>query len=163
MIFSPVSSAQDIEQVAALAHEIWHEHYTPIIGEAQVTYMLDNLHSAETIAEEILSRNFSYFLFRDSEDSFGYLGIQMSGREAFLSKIYLASRRRGRGEGKVAMNFARQFARAQGASIMSLTVNKHNTNTIEAYYKMGFVKTGEKIADIGGGYFMDDYLMELCL
>jgi len=163
MIFSPVSSAQDIEQVAALAREIWLEHYTPLIGGAQVTYMLDNLHSAETIAEEILSKNFSYFLFRDGEDSFGYLGIQMSRQEAFLSKIYIASRRRGRGEGKVAMNFARQFARAQGAAILYLTVNKHNTNTIEAYYKMGFVKTGEKVADIGGGYFMDDYLMELRL
>jgi len=162
-MFIPVSSAQDIGQVAALANEIWREHYTPIIGEAQVTYMLDKLHSAETIAEEILSKNFSYFLLREGEDSFGYLGIQMNGQEAFLSKIYIASRRRGRGDGKVAMNFAGQFAREQGASVMSLTVNKHNTNTIEAYYKMGFVKTGEKVADIGGGYFMDDYLMELRL
>ena len=162
-MFSPVSTEQDIELVAKLANEIWREHYTPIIGEAQVTYMLNNLHSKETITEDIASRNFSYFLLREGVDNFGYLGIQMKEREAFLSKIYIASRRRGRGEGKVAMNFARQFAQAQGASVLSLTVNKFNTNTIEAYYKMGFVKTGENAADIGGGYVMDDYLMELCL
>ena len=30
-----------VYSLSAVADDIWHEHFTPIIGEAQVDYMLD--------------------------------------------------------------------------------------------------------------------------
>lgn len=35
----------DIAKLAKLANEIWHQHFTPIIGEAQVNYMVDQFQS----------------------------------------------------------------------------------------------------------------------
>jgi hypothetical protein len=37
----PVTKNDLVETVAALAREIWTEHFTPIIGESQVKYVLD--------------------------------------------------------------------------------------------------------------------------
>ena len=42
-----------------------------------------------------------------------------------------------------------------------LTVNKHNDNSIAAYKKMGFETIDSVKTDIGGGYYMDDFVMEL--
>ena len=36
-----VTAPEDVKTLAALADEIWHQHFTPIIGEQQVNYMLD--------------------------------------------------------------------------------------------------------------------------
>jgi hypothetical protein len=41
-----VTIAEDIDAVAALAREIWTEQVTPIIGKAQVDYMLEMLQRA---------------------------------------------------------------------------------------------------------------------
>jgi hypothetical protein len=42
---------EDAASIAGLARTIWTEHYTPIIGSSQVEYMLENIQSAEKIAE----------------------------------------------------------------------------------------------------------------
>ena len=39
--FEPVFSSEAIVTVATLAQIIWNEHYTPIIGSAQVDYMIN--------------------------------------------------------------------------------------------------------------------------
>ena len=39
--FKKVKNSNDIDTVAQLAHEIWNQHFTSIIGKAQVDYMLD--------------------------------------------------------------------------------------------------------------------------
>ncbi|MEM9329381.1 MAG: hypothetical protein AAGA85_27215 [Bacteroidota bacterium] len=54
----------------------------------------------------------------------------------------------------------------QGAvseSETGLTVNKFNIDTIAWYERRGFVKREEVKMDIGGGYFMDDYVMQMDL
>lgn len=35
-----------------------------------------------------------------------------------------------------------------------------NAPAVEAYLRMGFVDKGPVVADIGGGFVMDDYRME---
>ena len=43
-----------------------------------------------------------------------------------------------------------------------LNVNKYN-NAINFYTKLGFVKVKDKVIDIGNGYVMDDYVMEVAI
>jgi len=47
-----------------------------------------------------------------------------------------------------------------GCEKVSLTVNKYNHNSIKAYERIGFINKEELVQDIGGGFVMDDYLME---
>ncbi|MFB3059527.1 MAG: GNAT family N-acetyltransferase, partial [Gammaproteobacteria bacterium] len=91
------------------------------------------------------------------------IGIQLKGDYLFLSKIYIQSSERGNGVGKASMNFIKDLAQKNKMNRISLTVNKNNTESIAAYYRLGFIKTGDICVDIGGGYEMDDIQMELNL
>lgn len=42
-------SETDARQLSGLAWEIWTEHYTRLIGDEQVTYMLNRYQNAEQI------------------------------------------------------------------------------------------------------------------
>jgi len=49
----PVTIEKAIDEVAKLAEEIWRDHYTPIIGAAQVDYMLTRFQSADAVKKPI--------------------------------------------------------------------------------------------------------------
>src|SRR5574337_418624 len=159
MNFVDVSTEDQIERVASLAREIWTEHYTPIIGSGQVEYMLGKFQSREAIAAQIRA-GVLYFLMRDGREDIGYLAAQPRGDELFLSKIYVVSRRRGRGHGRDAIGFVESLARAKRLRKIVLTVNKNNREFIAAYERTGFKRTKELAQDIGSGFVMDDYQME---
>jgi RimJ/RimL family protein N-acetyltransferase len=159
MTIEPVLNESEIEIVENLACEIWNEHFTPIIGKAQVDYMLEKFQSRKAISEQI-KNGFLYYLITIKNDSIGYIGIHPKQDELFLSKIYIRSSERGRGYGRKAIQFLEKLAREKGLRKITLTVNKNNTDTIKAYEKFGFRNIGPVVQDIGSGFVMDDYGME---
>jgi diamine N-acetyltransferase len=48
-----VETNSQVATVAKLAREIWVQHFTPIIGDAQVEYMLHKFQSSEAIASQL--------------------------------------------------------------------------------------------------------------
>ncbi|WP_163132547.1 GNAT family N-acetyltransferase [Agarivorans sp. Alg241-V36] len=162
-MFHQIKEQHDIQQLAELASEIWLEHYTPIIGLEQVKYMLATFHSATRIKQQIAAEDYSYYFIESEGKYAGYLGVQRQEEQLFLSKIYVHSQHRGQGLAKQAMNFTKQLAKDFKLQRISLTVNRHNHDSIAAYQKMGFVKVAEQCTDIGQGYVMDDWVMALTL
>lgn len=151
-----VLSLPDVVDVAALAREIWNAHYVPIIGQAQVDYMLEKFQSAAVIMRQ-LEEGYEYYL----AGSAGYLAVVPDGAASALmiSKIYVRSDFRGQGIGCRMLDFAESLGRARGLSCLWLTVNRHNRESIAWYERMGFVKAGTLVQDIGGGFVMDDFKM----
>jgi ribosomal protein S18 acetylase RimI-like enzyme len=154
-----VSSDADIEKVVSLADQIWREHYVPIIGKAQVDYMLQNFQSAEAIKTQIDEGAFYYLLIHNSRPS-GYFSFYLRESELFLSKIYLMKSMRGKGLGAKMMVFIQDAAAKNQLRKISLTVNKNNAKSIAAYIKLGFRNIKPVVMDIGNGFVMDDFLME---
>lgn len=154
----PVTEENQIAAVETLAREIWTEHYIPIIGEAQVEYMLDRFQSVSAIGQQ-MADGYSYFLVEEDDRYIGYMAIQPKGNELFLSKIYLASSERGKGHGKRCLDHVENIARYNRLHAITLTVNKNNTNSIACYESWGFEKREAIVQDIGGGFVMDDYRM----
>lgn len=162
MRIEKVTGTDQICIAAGLAHEIWHEHYTPIIGREQVEYMLGKFQSEEAIANQI-AEGYLYFLLTHEEKPVGYLSVLPKDKELFLSKIYVRSEERGRGFGRAGITFLESLARERGMSKISLTVNKNNVLALNAYERYGFINTGPTVADIGSGFVMDDYKLVLML
>ncbi len=162
-MFVAALNDSDISRLEVLAGEIWREHYTPIIGAEQVEYMLTNFHSPEAIKRDIDQPEWHYYFIHHQNDAVGYIGYKLQADALFLSKLYLHSKARGLGLGRKAMEFVLEKAKAARLDKVSLTVNKYNHGSIHAYEKMGFEKVEEIVVDIGGGYVMDDYRMELSL
>ncbi len=155
----PVNSREEISITADLAHTIWTEHYTPIIGAEQVAYMLDKFQSAGAIQDQI-GQGIEYYLIMYQDKSVGYFSFNAEDQFLFLSKFYVSKSVRGRGIGKAAMLFIEGQAGALGLQKIRLTVNKYNSKSITAYEKMGFTNIDSIVQDIGNGFEMDDYILE---
>ena len=156
--FISATTKQNFEIIAKLAHTIWHEHYTPIIGKDQVAYMVDKYQTHEAMMLQS-DQGFEYYLIQNKENPIGYLAILKEQNTLFLSKIYILKAFRGKGFGKSAMNFIEERAKALACNSIYLTVNKNNSNSIRAYQKVGYEIIGPLIKDIGNGFVMDDYKM----
>ena len=72
----------------------------------------------------------------------------------------MLSELRGIGVGRSALDFLEKRSQDLGCYNISLTVNKNNSNSIEAYQKMGFKIIDSIEIDIGAGFVMDDFLMK---
>ncbi len=159
MNIEKVSNQSQIETVAGLAGEIWNQHFIPIIGKAQVDYMLEKFQSKKAISEQI-EEGYSYYLIKADGDYVGYMGICPKEDELFLSKLYIRASQRGKGHGRKAIEFLEDLTREKGLGKITLTVNKNNTDSIRAYEKFGFTNLRAFVQDIGNGFVMDDYKME---
>ena len=153
----------EISKTAELAREIWTEHYTSIIGSDQVEYMLDKFQTENAIADQIQNKGYVYYLIEESKQTVGYCAIAQEGDELFLSKLYILKTMRGKGIARKTIDFIKIIALKRKLRRITLTVNKNNIEPISAYEKLGFVNTGPVVQDIGEGFVMDDYKMELKL
>lgn len=147
----------DINDIARLATEIWNDHYVPIIGKAQVDYMLDRMYSAESLREQMLEKKHLFLLiFLDTTVS-GFISVneEQTGNW-FINKFYLQQKQSAKGLGTEAL---RELVQLIHPKKMTLTVNRQNYKSINFYFKNGF--TIERVADfdIGNGYVMNDFVM----
>lgn len=156
----PVERAS-LPLLAQFARPIWEEWFTPLLGAAQVAYMLDRFQSPRALARQVEREGYRYFFITDGGEAAGYTGVCPDpGGGLFLSKLYLTRSARGRGLARKAFAALCACAREQGLPYIRLTVNRHNTQAIAVYAHLGFQRTGAAVTDIGGGFVMDDYLYE---
>ena len=156
----PVSTEEQLKTVSILADKIWRQHFPPIIGIKQVEYMLDKFQSYQAMTRQVKEEGYQYYLLHIEEKDVGYIAVKVEDGALFLSKIYIEQSFRGRKLASKSIRFLVDRCKAESLSKIWLTVNRDNRNTIAAYEAMGFVKTREQKADIGNGYFMDDFIME---
>jgi ribosomal protein S18 acetylase RimI-like enzyme len=154
---------QKAEELASLARCIWTEHYTPIIGKAQVEYMLDKFQSANQILKDIEDNGYKYFIAYDGAKQVGYCAVRPYHDKGglFLSKLYVEKSMRGHGISRIMLNKIKSVAKFNGLGYIWLTVNKNNLKSIEIYKKLGFSIVDEMVTDIGNNYVMDDYKMQM--
>ena len=156
----PVKGQEMINTTAKLANEIWHQHFTPIIGIDQVEYMIDKFQSVPALTKQ-LEEGYEYFLILSDGKPAGYSGIHVKENSLFLSKLYVHENYRGNKISTQVLDFYKKLCQERGLEKIWLTCNKHNENTLAVYRHLGFVTVRSQKADIGQGFVMDDYVMEL--
>ena len=80
--FVPAESDSEIQDIAMLAEEIWHEHFTDIIGKEQVDYMVEKFQSFPALKEQI-QNGYEYFQIYSSHT------IRNSGRNSAGRMVFL--------------------------------------------------------------------------
>lgn len=155
----PVTNMELVYSVYAVADAIWHQHYTPIIGEEQVDYMVEKFLSPDAIAEQINS-GYEYFLYSYDYTFAGFAAILEKDGELFLSKLYVDEEFRGKGIGKYMFQKFVEICKMRNLKKIHLTCNRNNAGSIAFYEHLGFQKVREEVTDIGEGYVMDDFIFE---
>jgi len=155
-------AAEDVEQLAGLAREIWYAHYSAIISAAQIEYMLGQRYHSDVVLAELRSEGTWWDKLIVAGRMAGFASYFLTGvpGEMKLDKLYVHPRLQRRGYGGMMIARAGEVAGANGCSRLVLAVNRNNRSAIAAYLKHGFHIANAVIKDIGGGFVMDDYVME---
>jgi ribosomal protein S18 acetylase RimI-like enzyme len=156
------ATVSDLPEIARLAGVIWRACYPGIISPEQIEYMLPRMYSLETLREEISARavRFERLLVGEELAGFASHGPTTRPKLSKLHKLYLHPAWHGRGLGTLLLRHCEREARQIGADHLMLTVNKRNAKAIAAYRRNGFAIKESVVADIGGGFVMDDYIMD---
>ena len=155
------ASETDLPAIARLAGVIWRAHYPGLISTEQIEYMLAKMYALETMRDEIYLRAIRYERLLVGEELAGFAAHGPTDQPKLfkLHKLYLHPAWHGRGLGSLLLAHCEGEAGRLGADHLMLTVNKQNAKAIGSYQRNGFAITNAVMVDIGGGFFMDDYVM----
>ena len=156
-----VGTREDIPAVQRLADVVWRAYYPGIVPLPQIDYMLARGYSDDALAKFVRDEGAGLALARVGGDLVGFAAWHRSGEPATtkLDKLYVLASLHGRGVGRALIAHVEAAARRDGARTLILNTAKRNTMAIAAYNACGFTTREATVIDIGGGFFMDDYVM----
>lgn len=153
----------ELPLIRELAQRIWPDTYGKILSPAQIDYMIEMMYALPVLQRE-RGEGVSFDLICDGERPVGFLSCGPYRQEPptmKLHKLYLDFSLHGRGIGSMALQYAIRTAREAGYRFLRLNVNKENAAALRAYRRNGFRQVEAVKADIGGGFYMDDFVMEI--
>lgn len=156
------ATVEDFETIRKIAHTTWPVAYGEILSKAQLDYMLKKMYSDATLLEN-LNKGHYFILAREDSVCLGFASFEhnyLREKCTRLHKIYLLPETQGKGLGKLLLERIVALAKENQSEIISLNVNRFN-KALRFYKKMGFEVVAEEDLDIGNGYLMEDYKMEL--
>ena len=158
-----IASAADVDLpvVARLADVIWRAHYPGIITHEQIDHMLALGYSVDALAKFLRAPGAGLAIARAGGEPVGFAAWYRPDEPSTtkLDKLYGLPSQHGRGTGRALIAHVEAAARRDGARTLILNVNKRNAKAIAAYRACGFATREAVVADIGGGFVMDDYVM----
>ena len=153
------ASYNDIPGLSAFAKDIFIKYYTRINGIESASYMAEKFLSEAAISD-LMDKGAIFKIAVDDDVYKGFCEYIKEDDSLFLSKLYVKKEYRGEGIGKLMFDDIVAYARNNDLRRIYLTINKHNTPSFEIYKHLGFNVIDSVVTDVGGGFVMDDYIME---
>ncbi|MCC7233429.1 MAG: GNAT family N-acetyltransferase [Bacteroidia bacterium] len=155
------AGVDDIPLIQQLAETIWRDHYIPIIGEKQVSYMLKKMYGKESLLQQMQESHVFYLLFQQFTP-LGFISLSRKTEDHyFLHKFYILREHQGKGLGTCF--FQRIVKSHPDMKSLRLTVNRQNFRAVNFYFSLGFTIESVEDFDIGNGFFMNDFIMSKSL
>ena len=157
MIVIKAACEADIPLIKELAYTIWNIVYKQILSKDQLAYMLEKMHSMEALSK-LMHDDHKFIIPSEYGVAKGYCCYKLYPEKVRIEKLYVLPQAHKKGIGKVMVNFVIEKISTQ-VNIMELNVNRHN-NAVDFYKRLGFEIVKEVDIPIGGGYFMNDFVMQ---
>ena len=151
----------ELSVVKSLAHDIWPRVYDYMISSEQISYMLSMMYNLDKLQQQ-WGEGVKFVVLEVEGMPQGFVSFEEKDECIFLQKLYLRPEMQGQGFGKNMLQVAIDFAIDSRKPSIELTVNRNN-KFLEFYLSQGFQIKEEKDFDIGGGYFMNDYILSLAI
>ena len=154
------ATVNDVESIRQIANKTWWVTYGPILETEQISFMLNEIYSADKIYNQIENNLQTYLLLLEDGEPVAFAGYSPREENAGiykLHKLYCLPATQGKGYGKILINEVAQKTIEAGKNILELNVNRFN-NAKSFYEKMGFTVVYEEDIAIGT-YWMNDYVM----
>lgn len=163
MFLSPVTPT-DYATVQDIAHRTWPDTFGDILSPEQIAYMLDMMYSPAAITEQVAKGHVFLLLIDEEKEAVGYVSYQLNYLPGTtkIHKIYLLPVTQGKGYGRFMIEQVADIARGAGQQRLRLDVNYQNS-ALGFYEYLGFERIGRHDTDIGNGYLMEDFILEMKL
>ncbi len=155
------ATVADIPLIAKIARETWPVTYEHILSETQISFMLAQMYSFETLAQNFESGQ--QFLIAQSNEivtePLGFAAFENNYRRnrSHLHKLYILPHLQAKGVGKQLMFKVLEDSKDFGDLGISLNVNRRNKARF-FYETFGFEIVEEVNIPIGD-FLMEDYVM----
>lgn len=163
MIEISIATVNDIETIQTIAKKTWPVAYGEILSKAQLDYMLDKMYSDDALNDNLVNNGHHFILAKENEICLGFASFEhnyLNQKVTRIHKLYILPHIQGKGIGKILVNAVVKFAREKHSFALSLNVNRYN-KAVAFYKKSGFDIISEEDIEIGKGYLMEDYKMEM--
>jgi GNAT superfamily N-acetyltransferase len=151
--------------IQKIAFETWPIAYKNILSEDQLSYMLKMMYDVDVLVnqQEQLSHQF-ILAFDESGNEMGFAcySKEIDYPPTYkLHKLYILPTQQGKNVGSSLLDFVfNEIKKTSKKSVLQLNVNRQN-NAVNFYLKKGFSILHQEDNDIGNGYFMNDYVMQI--
>jgi len=164
MIILRKAKEEDIEIITELAEEIWPQTYGDYIEQDQLRYMLELMYNKGELLSQ-LQRGHTFLIASENGKDVGFAGFSVvdpNNGTYKLHKLYVLPEMHGKGVGKILINEVVRLAKHNGGKTLQLNVNRNN-NAKDFYLKAGFKIKETVDINIGNGFYMNDYVMEIAI
>ena len=156
------ASVADIPMIRKMAEVVFRQTYASILSPNQMEYMMDWMYSEDSLRKQMAGQTFFV------EDGRGYASLRPDGRtddgrlRFHLEKLYVLPQFHKTGLGRRLFERAAAEARtiAGGACVLELNVNRNNPS-LSFYEHLGMRRSRQGDFPIGGGFYMNDYIMSI--
>jgi ribosomal protein S18 acetylase RimI-like enzyme len=149
----------DVPLIRDLTYKVWPQTYSSILSKEQIDYMLNLMYSESSLHSQ-LQHGDEFVIVYSGKEPVGFASFGLIAPQVYkLHKIYVLPSQQGKGAGKYIIDQLVTAMKTKGAAALHLNVNRNNPAR-QFYEKIGFAVIKEEDIDIGGGYFMNDYVME---
>ena len=165
MISIREAGLKDMPVIKDLAHAIWPSAYGKILSPGQLKYMLDKIYAFSSLENQFLNLHHNFIIAYDENVPVGFASFSPEEEDTsvfHLHKIYVLPRQQGTERARCCWIMLLIRTKELGASALTLNVNRYN-KACNFYEKKGFTISREVDINIGEGYYMNDYIMELLL
>jgi GNAT superfamily N-acetyltransferase len=149
----------DIQAINELAEKIWWPSYRNIISDEQISFMLNDMYSSESLREQMNS-GIEFLLVERDKLPLAFAGFSETDtkNQVFkLHKLYVLPTEQGQGTGRKLIEQVSSLAKAKGGKILELNVNRGNP-AHHFYSRIGF--DIYQTLDINYHHFvLNDYVM----
>ena len=148
----------DFSTVEKLARIIWNKHYITIISQQQIDFMLGKMYSFEALKKQTEEGHKLYLIVNNNGEEIGFISTNSDNEGNFwLHKFYILQQKQHTGIGTMVFN--KVFKDLYQPNSIRLNVNRQNFKSINFYFKLGFKIERVNDLEVGGGYFMNDFIM----
>lgn len=157
------ATADDSCLINKLAWDVFPATYKSILSQEQIDYMMEWMYSPDSLKRQMTAEGHVYLLAYSGGSCVGYVSVRPDGEDTFhLEKIYVRPEMQGTGCGKFLFNNAVAYIRSVHPTpcTVELNVNRYNP-ALGFYLHLGMKKVRQGDFAIGGGFYMNDYIMAL--
>jgi diamine N-acetyltransferase len=155
------ASIEDIPLIREMCFNVWPQTYAHLLSQDQIDYMLHMMYSEASLKKQMEEEGCCFLVVQKDTEPVAFASY--SEHKPFvwkLHKIYILPSQQGTGIGRYIIDHIVNDIRPKNAKAIQLQVNREN-KAKDFYHKLGFRIIETADFDIGNGYFMNDYIMEL--